>query len=125
MIMKNNERIPEEFRKDNPFVASKSFESLVKANAAMAKLVLRACSNSGEAVNAILSLMVTFLKNIPDELWGLMVKVANEQDDDNPTLGMIKHLDAVRSYDGKNYVSWEEEDPSNPTFTTKPPTQTQ
>lgn len=109
-----------EYAKDNPFISSETFLDLVKVFAAFPKMIMPACSNSGEAVNAVLSLSVTFLKNIPDHLWELMRKVSKEQGDTNPTEKLFGYMDALRNYDGKNYVAFEGDE--GMPFTTKPPT---
>lgn len=111
---------------DNPFIASKSFFQLVTLFAMISRIVLKASTNRGEAVNVVSSLIVTFLKNVPDNLWDLMRKAADEQEEGNPIHAMFGHMDALRNYEGKNYVEYERDlsEDDVPEYTTKPPTHT-
>lgn len=135
MAMKNKDEIPEEFKESNPFVTGQSFEQLIRVVAVVSKTVVRASSSSGEAVNAMLSVIVTMLKNVPDHLWELMKKTATAEDQNDVTRNMFNHLDGLRSYIGENYDSWEESGEEvfhkmvtpmpTPGFTAKPPKHTQ
>lgn len=128
--MKNNdnigkqlkEHIGEAFVKDNPYVSSPQFIHMVHLASLLPRTALGETTNSGEGVNAVLSLVVSMLKNIPDGMWEIMQTTVSEQDDDNPTHAMFRHLDALRSYKGSNYMKVEFEERDMPAFTTKPPT---
>lgn len=94
---------------------------MVAIFATFPRIILMATGSGEEAVNVIMSLLVTFLKNIPNDLWEAMRKVASDQTDENPTHAMFAHLDEVRKYKGGHYMEWEPE-PNQPAFTSKPPT---
>lgn len=128
--MKHNEiKFNKQNAADNPFVTSKSFFNLIKMVAGMSRVTLKACASSSEAVNMTLSIIVTFLKNIPESLWELMKKVATEEDQNEATRIMFAHLDGLRGYKGKDGDKFTEirmnieNDDDVPEFTTKPPTQ--
>lgn len=134
MTMKNNEKISDKVRlamgdkmvNQNPFISSDMFVGLISVVAQLPSKILRHTSNSGEGTNAVLSIVVTFLKNIPDGIWKLMKKAVFENGTDE-SRAMFDHLDALRGYVPKLGYAGEidQEDENIPTFTTNPPTKPQ
>lgn len=113
--------------KDNRFICSKSFIDLVTMFAAMPRLLMTACSNAAEATNVVMSVMITFVKNIPDPLFHLM-KATVEKDKGKNT-EVFKAIEALRNYQGDKFVEWRADDTPKtddiPEFTATPPTRAQ
>lgn len=116
-------KIGEEAVEENPFVTSEQFLALLKATAAITRTILMASRGPGEAVNAIMSIMVTMLRNVPNPIWErIKENVAKE------TSGIAKegfdHMDAIRSYAGderSQFVEFTGKDESIPSFNAPPP----
>jgi hypothetical protein len=82
----------------NPFITSEHFLGLMKAMAQLAKVILMASSGPAEAMNGIQSLVVTFLKNVPDKVWEHLKTKTEESG--GPGAETFVHLHALRSYGG-------------------------
>jgi len=115
--------IEDNVKEENPFVTSEQFVHLVRSHAQLARVILLKSQGPHEAVNAILSLIVTFLKNIPDKVWEMIQKQCqSEGNKDNVSAHMITLLEVIRNYQGGHYVSWSEEpDGDMPAVNTRMP----
>jgi len=103
-------KLGEQLADDNPFITSDHFLMLMKSMAALAKVVLMASSGPAEAINGIQSLMVTFLKNIPDKAWEYLKKGTEQHGGPGHDTFML--LDTLRNYGGgkdQRYVEIVEE----------------
>jgi len=112
-----------EFAKDNHFVTSPQFMGIVRAFSRFPKLILMGTGGPGEAVNAFMSLTLTFLRNIPDEAWKTMVETVNKTEGADHVKEAMAQLEAFRNFRSEHFVEVDEE--PMPNFTTKPPIQPQ
>jgi hypothetical protein len=104
--------------KDFPFISSAQFLGLMKAVSAIPKVILVGSSGPAEAMNGIASMVISFLRNIPDKVWEELRKRAIPGGKGEE---MFQLLDKVRSYQAGKAVEWHVED-DIPAFNVKPPT---
>lgn len=83
-----------------PFLTSKAFGALIEGVAALPKVVIIGSGGPAEALNGILSVVVTFLKNVPDKLWDMLLK-ASASEPDCAASKSLKLLDDLRNFQGK------------------------
>jgi len=120
------EKVGKDTVQDNPFVTSEEFVQLVTGIAMLPKVLLKNSRGPNEFMNALLSLTITMLRNVPDLIWdGLRERVHEADKPTDPHAIMFNHLDAMRSYHGKEYISvFETELDDMPSINTKPPKHT-
>jgi hypothetical protein len=115
---KITDKVGEKVVKNNPFLASDDFLSLMKAVAQLARVILLASSGPAEAMNGIQSMVVTFLKNVPDAVWDRVRQVVEKDlEAAGPASDTFPHLDALRNYGGNahhKFVEFTDEDLAKP-----------
>lgn len=109
---KMGSKLGEKIIKENPFLTSCAFIQLMKAVAALPKMILLMSKGPGEAMNGIQSVVVTFLKNVPDVIWDSLRETVIDQPN-HPGAVVFNQMDAIRSYPGDDkhkYIEIHEDD---------------